>query len=197
MNDAPDTVDPTSSGSQLGSTQDTSLTDIPPATPAEDSNIQPSISVSSQPKSPKAPLPMQSLPDQSPSATKLSRAREDDGEDEPLAKRAKVEDTADEVQVKPVPDSDRMDVDRPAAADGKQPKALSDPSLDSEPITQYQSREIRKILALVKKTRAGGNFKVSVEVGWPALWGRLPRRRSRSRWIFLRWKKKLRGGLPV
>ena len=197
MRDAPAIVDPASSASQLESTQDTSLTDVPPATPGEDSNIQASIAVSSQ-RTPPAASATDAAPSDGPlSAAKLSRAREDDGEDEPLAKRAKVEEIADEVQVKPMPDA--MDVDTPskppAAEDGTQSITLSDPALDSQPITQYQSREIRKILALVKKTRAGGNFKISVEIGWPALWEDYQKKVTNPMDLST-MEKKLRGDLP-
>ncbi|KAH8881195.1 hypothetical protein GQ53DRAFT_516532 [Thozetella sp. PMI_491] len=162
-------VDPASSADALDSTQDTSLSDVPPVTPAEESNIQASIAVSSQASAPKTE------PDSSDAsqAAKLARAREDDGEDEPLAKRTKVEETKDSVQVKPLLGVQPMDVDSPGKASTGlkgNTKSLADPSLDDEPLSFFQNRELRKLLALVKKTRAGGHFKQSVEIGWPALW---------------------------
>lgn len=48
--------------------------------------------------------------------------------------------------------------------------SLTDPSLNDKPITSYQSKEIRKVLGLVKKTKSGTHFRQSVELLWPGVW---------------------------
>lgn len=57
----------------------------------------------------------------------------------------------------------------PLSVDGKARK-LDDPALDSNPITLWQNREIRKVLGLVKKTKCGQAFAKSVQQLWPQLW---------------------------
>lgn len=49
-------------------------------------------------------------------------------------------------------------------------RMLGDPALENNPITGYQNKEIRKVLGLIKKTKAGATFKQSVQVLWPTLW---------------------------
>ena len=55
---------------------------------------------------------------------------------------------------------------RAAAKEG----SLADPSLDGSSISGYANREIRRVLASVKKTKAGNNFKDPVYKKWPMLW---------------------------
>lgn len=101
--------------------------------------------------------------DDAPSSAKLARERDDDSGDEPLAKRARTE-PQEEVQVST------------SVADGvKNSKGLqgienwNNASLDARKITPFQIREIRRIIAGVKKTKSGGHFKDSVSKMWPSL----------------------------
>ncbi|KAL1842455.1 hypothetical protein VTJ49DRAFT_5192 [Mycothermus thermophilus] len=105
-------------------------------------------------------------------SAKLSRERDIDSEDEPVAKRTKVEHPADQVQVKTSPPTERMEVDGQAASDGTapEPKKLNDDSLNDSPITEWQNKQIRQVLAGVKKTKVGIPFKQPVQTLWPMLW---------------------------
>ncbi|KAK0614411.1 hypothetical protein B0T14DRAFT_570347 [Immersiella caudata] len=188
------------------STQDTAISDVPAATPGADANdaaTSPTnaAGVDVAAASPSAPITADtSLSEPSQPAAKVSRERDIDSEDEPVAKRAKVDTTAEAVEVKTGPD--RMDLDQapPAAEvsllkeDG-QPKDLSDPSLNGNHITSYQARTLRQILAGVKKTKAGASFKAPVQDLWPALWSDYSARVSNPIDIGT-MEKKLRGDLP-
>ncbi|KAL2173443.1 uncharacterized protein P884DRAFT_303414 [Thermothelomyces heterothallicus CBS 202.75] len=118
-----------------------------------------------------------SMSEAQPSA-KLSREREIDSEDEPVAKRTKVDHAADQVQVKTGEVQDRKEQgDQQAAAPpaspsptSGEPKRLDDPSLDDSPITEWQNKQIRAVLAGVKKTKVGQMFKLPVQQLWPMLW---------------------------
>ncbi|KAL2148918.1 hypothetical protein VTH82DRAFT_1604 [Thermothelomyces myriococcoides] len=109
---------------------------------------------------------------------KLSRERDIDSEDEPVAKRTKVDHAADQVQVKTGEVQDRKEQgDQQAAAPPSspsavsvEPKRLDDPSLDDSPITEWQNKQIRAVLAGVKKTKVGQMFKLPVQQLWPMLW---------------------------
>lgn len=57
----------------------------------------------------------------------------------------------------------------PLTANGKS-RMLADPALENNPITGFQNKEIRKVLGLIKKTKAGTHFRQSVQVLWPTLW---------------------------
>ncbi|KAL2265831.1 hypothetical protein VTJ83DRAFT_6931 [Remersonia thermophila] len=108
-------------------------------------------------------------------SAKLSRERDIDSEDEPVAKRTKVEHAADQVQVKTSPSAERMEVDGQAAPDAAAPaapgtKRLNDDSLNDSPITEWQNKQIRQVLAGVKKTKVGIPFKQPVQSLWPMLW---------------------------
>ncbi|ERS97578.1 hypothetical protein HMPREF1624_05749 [Sporothrix schenckii ATCC 58251] len=114
------------------------------------------------------------------SGGKVPREREDDEEVGPSAKRAKTEDAeapaAPANQAEAPPAGAEMQVDvapvvmpprtRAVAKEG----SLADPKLDDEPISAYASKEIRRVLASVKKTKAGNNFKDPVHKKWPMLW---------------------------
>lgn len=123
------------------------------ATEADSSNIQESVEVS-----------MTDAP-----VTKVVREREDDAADEPAAKRAKTE-----------PKEDDGAEPTPIAADGgfiNYPKARFDefenwydPDNDAKEITPHRRREMRKVFARIKKTKAGGGFRDSVQRLWPGLW---------------------------
>lgn len=149
----------------------------------------PAVEAESSPKTTTAPASTSTPPPPSAAETstseaaqpaaKVSRERDDiDSEDEPVAKRTKVE-HADQVQVKtgPIAASDRMEIDRkpgtarpsPQVAGGGR-KKLDDASLNDTPITEWQNKQIRAVLAGVKKTKVGGLFRLPVQSLWPQLW---------------------------
>jgi bromodomain-containing factor 1 len=106
------------------------------------------------------------------SPAKISREREEDEAEEPAAKRTKVEDDV-PTDGTHAAESQHMEVDSAPVRDpllfkeDGAPKSLVDPTLDSQPITPYQNRHLRTVLALVKKTKAGLNFKLPVATLWP------------------------------
>lgn len=129
-------------------------------------------------------------------SAKVARDREEDFDDEPLAKRVRTsgEDGAQgkAAQAQPAT-SDAMAIDppseTPAPASGSATPArpaqagasvalsvngksrmLNDPALANNAITTYQNREIKKVLALVKKTKTGQMFRASVQTLWPGVW---------------------------
>lgn len=171
---APSSVEP------AASTQDTAISEAPAATPAEDLNLHPasmsSLAIDAAPASPApATTADTSMSDPPEAGVKVAREREDDENDEPSAKRVKTDTPGDSVEVKVRPaDEMAVDADNGASsslykADGR-PKNLADPSLDSNEITKYQSNKIRGILAGIKKTKAGVNFRAPVATLWPLLW---------------------------
>lgn len=161
------------------------------------------------PKSPKdesqeaasAPLTVDTSMTDAPSqnSAKIAREREEDVDDEPLAKRVRTsgEDGAQAKAAQAQPASsgaqDAMAIDPPSEApapasgsatparpaqagpsvplsvNGKSRK-LNDPALANNAITAYQNREIKKVLALVKKTKSGQMFRSSVQTLWPGVW---------------------------
>lgn len=96
------------------------------------------------------------------SSAKIARERDEDSGDEPLAKRAKTE-PQEEVQVSTV------------TAELKNSKGLqgienwNNTDLEKRVLTPYQMREMRRIIAGVKKTKNGMHFKDSVVKLWPTL----------------------------
>lgn len=147
-----------------------------------------------------APLTVDTSMTDAPSqnSAKIAREREEDVDDEPLAKRVRTsgEDGAQAkaAQAQPTPSGtqDAMAVDPPevpAPASGSSTPAkpaqagpsvplsvngksrkLNDPALANNAITAYQNREIKKVLALVKKTKSGQMFRSSVQTLWPGVW---------------------------
>lgn len=185
-----------------------------------------------------APLTVDTSMTDAPSqqSAKVAREREEDEEDEPMAKRVRTsgEQAAESAQAKTEPTvaSDAMVVDTPASASAPAaaaaapatasatapastptsayapealpgstepavpasvPGSLMDPTLDSSPITPYQSRQIRKALALVKKTKDGQHFRQSVQTLWPGVWEQYRQTISRPMDISL-IESKLRAG---
>lgn len=125
------------------------------------------------------------------SSAKIAREREEDEEDEPMAKRVRTsgEQAAESTPSKPpaaTPDAMVVDTPAPASATGSaaepqtmpdgstvapsDPGFLNDRSLDNSPITTWQNRQIRKALGLVKKTKDGQHFRQSVQTLWPTVW---------------------------
>ncbi|KAJ0125298.1 transcription regulator [Diaporthe amygdali] len=133
------------------------------------------------------------------SSSKIAREREEDVDDEPLAKRVRTsgedgqQQKAAQAQSAPSGGQDAMAIDPPSKAttpsstpaatakpaqagasvpltvNGKSRK-LNDPALANNAITAYQNREIKKVLALVKKTKSGQMFRSSVQTLWPGVW---------------------------
>lgn len=169
----------------------------------------PISSAADTPKSPKTVSPKAETPSAvvtvdtsmtdapSQASAKNAREREEDVDDEPLAKRVRTsgEDGAKAAQAQPASSGsqDAMAIDPPsevpAATSGSSTPAkqvpagasvplsvngksrkLNDPALASNAITAYQNREIKKVLALVKKTKSGQMFRTSVETLWPNVW---------------------------
>lgn len=141
---------PAASDADLGSTGISQL--AIESTEGDSSNIEPSVEVS-----------MTDAP-----ASKV-REREDDASEEPAAKRARTEPKEDEI-IEPTP----------IAADGgfyTYPTARFDEfenwyesENDAKEITPHRRREMRKVFARIKKTKAGGGFRDSVQRLWPGLW---------------------------
>jgi bromodomain-containing factor 1 len=170
------------SADQSASTQETTAADPPSAIPTDDVNLQPaSMSDLAIDASQKSPEPVVATADTSineeeqPSSVKVARGREDDADEGPAAKRVKTDEPSDGVDLTPAP-AEAMDVDREILQqsslyrqDGK-PKTLDDPTLDGNIMNRYQTQKIRGVLAGIKKTKAGGNFRASVESLWPMLW---------------------------
>ncbi|ESA43715.1 hypothetical protein GE21DRAFT_3648 [Neurospora crassa] len=160
-------------------TQDTAVSDVPPPTPAEDEKKD-KESPQPSPAAPVAPVTADtSMSDAPPPSSKPYREREEDSEDEPVAKRAKVSPVADQASAKnEAKREDKMDVDsKPAASsastsvhDRSEPKSLADDSINHLPISDYMNRQIRQVLAGVKKTKAGYHFRLPVSELWPGLW---------------------------
>ncbi|KAI2464595.1 Bromodomain-containing protein [Annulohypoxylon bovei var. microspora] len=103
------------------------------------------------------------MTDQPASAGKVSREREEDGVEERAPKRAKTEEDASG----PTADSLVVASSLPSAPVPSEPM---DQAPDDQVITPFQNRQIRQILAGVKKTKNGLNFRQSVERLWPGLW---------------------------
>lgn len=180
MGDVSPTAAVASSAEPAASTQNTAISEPPVDTPAEDLSLHPasmsSLAIDATPPSPApATTADTSMSDPPQTATKVARDREEDEEEQPAAKRLKTDTPSDSVEVKTGPPDTAAaskDEAQPASLykpDGR-PKNLADPSLDGNEITRYQSIKIRGILAGIKKTKAGVNFKGPVSQLWPLLW---------------------------
>ena len=195
MEDAQQESKPGDRADQPDGTQKTTVTETPVAPPAEEVSPRATADTSQELLSTSSATTDTSMTDApSKPPLKLVREREDDNEEEPAAKRAKTESDGEEIRVEPKPDvadagADESAIDESAIDDSviAQParsagpvvpthdsegrvKYLNDPSLDRNPITPYQNREIRRALALVKKTKNGMVFKDPVSKAWPQLW---------------------------
>ncbi|KAK3989634.1 Bromodomain-containing factor 1 [Cladorrhinum sp. PSN332] len=144
------------------STQETAASEIPPITPSAEVTDVPVKATETA---------NTSMSESAQMAAKNSRERDIDSEDEPVAKRTKVEHSV------KVENQDRMEVDQKpgngAASLYKpngEPKALDDDSLDNNRISDWQNRQIRQVLAGVKKTKVGLSFRQPVQTLWPLLW---------------------------
>lgn len=195
MSEAP-VKEPEAKTEQGEGTQATAASEA--VSPAADAPKSPKT-VSPKAVSPSAVLTVDTSMTDAPSqaSAKNAREREEDVDDEPLAKRVRTsgEDGAKAAQAQPASSGsqDAMAIDppseapaaksgsstpaRPAQAGASVPlslngksRKLNDPALANNAITAYQNREIKKVLALVKKTKSGQMFRSSVQTLWPGVW---------------------------
>jgi bromodomain-containing factor 1 len=189
------------------STQETVVTDDTPVSPKGGTAKPPAdahngpVDVTAGTPPPPTPADTSMSEAAQPSA-KVSRERDIDSEDEPVAKRTKVGHAAEEVQVQTGTPQDRMEVDQQAGADkaspylaGGEPKKLDDDSLNDSPITEWQNKQIRQVLAGVKKTKVGMSFRLPVQQLWPGLWADYSAKVSNPVDIST-MEKRLRGDAP-
>ncbi|KAH6848060.1 hypothetical protein B0I37DRAFT_309689 [Chaetomium sp. MPI-CAGE-AT-0009] len=189
-------------------TQDTAVTAETPKSPPNGARIPAADTANghADPSTSTPPPPATadtSMSEAAQPSAKLSRERDIDSEDEPVAKRTKVDHAADQVQVKTGPVEDRMQVDQPATASRASPilgsaepkKLLTDDSLNDSPITEWQNKQIRAVLAGVKKTKVGGPFRLPVQQIWPMVWAEYSAKISNPTDIST-MEKRLRGDLP-
>ncbi|KAK4120327.1 hypothetical protein N657DRAFT_636578 [Parathielavia appendiculata] len=184
------------------STQDTVVTDATPVSPkAESGKLSPDAQdgpVGTSVGTPPPPTPADtSMSEAAQPSAKISRERDIDSEDdEPVAKRTKVGPPADEVQVRTGTPADPMDVDQgQAKADKAKLRTLADDSLNDQPITEWQNKQIRQVLAGVKKTKVGVMFRLPVQQLWPQLWADYSAKVSHPTDIST-MEKRLRGDAP-
>lgn len=119
-------------------------------------------------------------------SNKVAREREDDVGEEPAPKRAKTEPKEDSPKAE-VAQMEEQSVATPtieAAMDSitaKGPLELTPATLSELPewndeeksakdITEFQRREMRKVIGRIKKTKHGNSFRDSVQRLWPQIW---------------------------
>ncbi|KFY08841.1 hypothetical protein V492_05861 [Pseudogymnoascus sp. VKM F-4246] len=154
---------PSSFDTSVGSID--SLPSSDPIKPASMSNLDLNTSISgpSEPIAPTATEPAQEdteMADAPQAPAKVSRERDEDPEDEPSAKRTKLEDG-----------EGAAPTDLPAAQNGVSSQAPEPaPAIEDDgPLTPYQTKEIGKALRSAKSTKDGKNFKAAVIDMWPVL----------------------------
>ncbi|KAK4155297.1 hypothetical protein C8A00DRAFT_13690 [Chaetomidium leptoderma] len=189
------------------STQETVITATTPASPkvtadvpaADSHNGTADATAGTPPPPTTADTSMSEAAQQS---AKVSRERDIDSEDEPVAKRTKVDHAADQVQVKTGPAENRAGVDQKAAVgrasphlSGGERKKLNDETLNDSPITEWQNKQIRQVLAGVKKTKVGSSFRLPVQQLWPHLWSDYSAKITKTTDIST-MEKRLRGDGP-
>ncbi|KAI0137508.1 hypothetical protein BJ170DRAFT_678352 [Xylariales sp. AK1849] len=121
-------------------------------------------------KSPDAAPEDLPMSDRAATPAKVSRERDDDDVHEPSAKRARIEPESEQMETQPDKAEDSIGV-----ATGLSPAPASsifgfDDIPNDQVINTFQSKEIRKELARLKKTKNGMNFRGSVEKLWPVIW---------------------------
>ncbi|KAA8565386.1 hypothetical protein MFRU_045g00730 [Monilinia fructicola] len=149
--------------------------DLPPsspnvAPPSVDMEVSPRQKAPAEPITASAPANLESkdvemtdapapAPAQ-PQVTKVAREREDDGEEEPLAKRTKTEESEEH--------KESSKLGTPAVIqNGVTTNGTSSNGSTTRPITQHETKEIVKIIKNVIKTAAGKNFRSPVAILWP------------------------------
>lgn len=95
-----------------------------------------------------------------PQVTKVAREREDDGEEEPSAKRTKTEESEETKAPSHI-------ATPPAIQNGATGNGTSSDSNTSRPITPHEAKEISKIIKNIIKTASGKNFRAPVATLWP------------------------------
>ncbi|KAI5928093.1 hypothetical protein F4810DRAFT_177876 [Camillea tinctor] len=158
-----------SSAEHAESTQNTSaVSDAPIVSSPQTSNQPPAdlskLDIKSSQEEASSPQADVSMTEPPASPTKVSRERDDDESDERAAKRAKTEETGEVVAESLVVASGLT------PASQEKTGSLEDAIPNGQAITQFQNRQIRQILASLKKTKNGGLFRQSVEKLWPNLW---------------------------
>lgn len=159
-----------SSAENVDSTQDTSkMSDAPlvesPRDVEQPNGIDSKATAPETPKeSPETKVDV-SMKDTSVSpGTKVAREREEDSADEPAAKRARTEEPS-ELTV----DSLTVATGTPGGSHERSEPA-DDGETDAREITLFQNKQIRQVIAGLKKTKNGANFRKSVRDLWPGLW---------------------------
>ncbi|KAL2139192.1 hypothetical protein VTI28DRAFT_5521 [Corynascus sepedonium] len=196
MADAQEQVEtPAATGLSQG-TQDTTVTAATPGSPKSGTQNGPTDATAHTPPPPATADT--SMSDAAQPSAKVSRERDIDSEDEPVAKRTKVDHATEQVQVKSGP---TVQGEQQAAGGEASPipnsgelKKLDDSSLDDSPITEWQNKQIRAVLAGVKKTKVGQMFKLPVQQLWPMLWAEYSAKISNPTDIST-MEKRLRGDL--
>ncbi|CAM1509492.1 Fc.00g032310.m01.CDS01 [Cosmosporella sp. VM-42] len=156
-------------------------TEVPPSSdplPTSESDLQPaSLSQLAIETEPNTKLSIEVAMEDAPAvgsapSVKIAREREDDATEEPAPKRARTE-PREEGPAIAVPTSSSAPAEAPTTEQDSPLDSLpkwNDTEFNSQEITPYQRREIRKVLARVKKTKGGGHFRDSVQKLWPGLW---------------------------
>ncbi|PFH55441.1 hypothetical protein XA68_18307 [Ophiocordyceps unilateralis] len=109
-------------------------------------------------------------------STKMARERDEDAVEEPAPKRAKTEPTEDESPKASANAPTEPPTEAATEAPGLDEQFLTrlsnwgDSTTNAAIISPFQRREIRKLIARVKKTKSGSHFKDSVEKLWPVIW---------------------------
>ncbi|KID90577.1 transcription regulator BDF1 [Metarhizium guizhouense ARSEF 977] len=184
MTDAPSekddkTVEPSVSGEATATSQDatalpTSQVDLGPSSMSQLAIDTTEKAIS--PTEPTGDLPMHDAP-----GVKVAREREEDASEEPAPKRARTEPMEDEAAPAPSTTDVLSDAQAEVVVSGTEspglpPTALNklsnwlDEETNKREISQFQRREMRKVIGRVKKTKAGGHFRDSVQKLWPGLW---------------------------
>ncbi|KAH7040062.1 uncharacterized protein B0I36DRAFT_4901 [Microdochium trichocladiopsis] len=164
-----DRADVATSAEHAESTQDTSaMSDVPlvesPREVPQDKtdDVKPTADTPKESEQSKVDVSMKDS-SVSPGA-KVAREREEDSADEPAAKRARTEEPT-EITA----DSLTVATGTPGASHERTEPA-DDGETDAREITSFQNKQIRGIIAGIKKTKNGGNFRKSVRDLWPGLW---------------------------
>ncbi|KAG6111452.1 hypothetical protein E4U13_004820 [Claviceps humidiphila] len=112
-------------------------------------------------------------------SAKVSRERyEDEGAaiDEPASKRARTEPKDEQPAASAPAQGETQATVSVAETPGLNLSALTklsnwaDEETNKRPISAFQRREMRKIVGRIRKTKAGGHFRESVQKLWPGLW---------------------------
>ncbi|KAL6884761.1 sporulation transcription factor [Trichoderma evansii] len=101
--------------------------------------------------------------------SKNAREREEEEDDEPLAKRAKTEPKDEGGAITATPKGENAGTPDRGLGRLASLQKWNDSGLQEKKISPFQRREIRKVIGRVKKTKHGGHFRDAVAKLWPAL----------------------------